>query len=90
MVRYARGSAPFTLIFVPPLETPAACHIRLAAATLKPCKNFVEYRIRLSLPYILRNAPLLGATGEKARRLPKRFLRELSMVRGRRSLEEPA
>jgi hypothetical protein len=66
-------SGPFTRIFEPPMETPAACHVRVGAATLKPCENVAEYRIRLFLPYILRSTPLLGATREKARRMPKRF-----------------
>src|ERR1700739_1588158 len=65
---------PVTRIFVLPLETPAPCRVRLAATTLKPCENFAEYRIRLFLPYLLRSAPLLGATGQRARRIPKRFL----------------
>jgi len=68
---------PVTRIFVPPLETPAPCRVRLAATTLKPCENFAVYRIRLFLPYILRSTPLLGATGEKARRMPKRFYEKL-------------
>ena len=71
---------PVTRIFVPPLETPAPCRVRLAATTLRPCENFAEYRIRLFLPYILRSTPLLGATGERARRIPKRFLREATDV----------
>lgn len=36
---------PVTLIYVPPLETPAAYRVRLAATTLKPCEKFAEYRI---------------------------------------------
>lgn len=66
--RYAvamRFPRPVTRIFGPPLETPAACHVRLAATTLKRYEDFVEYRIRLSLPYILRSTPLPGATREK-------------------------
>ena len=74
--------APVTRIVVAPLGTPAACRVRLATTTLKPWENVAEYRIRLSLPYILRNTPLLGTTGEKARRIPKRFLRETPDVRG--------
>lgn len=71
---------PVTRIVVPPLETPAPCRVRLAATALKPCENFQEDRIRLFLPYILRSTPLLGATGERARQIPKRFLREATDV----------
>jgi hypothetical protein len=37
----------------------------LAATTLRPFENFAEYRIRLSLPYILQKYPSAGATIEK-------------------------
>jgi hypothetical protein len=56
---------PVTRIFLPPLKTPAACRVRLAATTLKLGETFAEYKIRLSLPYILRIAPLLGCNREK-------------------------
>jgi hypothetical protein len=57
-----------------------AMGFRLAPNTLKPCENLAEYRIRLFLPHILRRTPLLVATGETARRIPKRFLREATDV----------
>src|SRR5258708_6596522 len=65
--RYAvamRFPRPVTRTFVPPLETPATCHVRLAATTSKPWKNFAEYRTRLSSPYILRST-LCPPTPEK-------------------------
>ena len=62
---------PVMRIFVSDLETPGACLVRLAATTLKPCENLVEYRIQLSLPYILRSTTVLDTTREKARRMPK-------------------
>jgi hypothetical protein len=75
-------------IFVPALETPGACRVRLAATLLKPCENPVEYRIRLSSPYILRSTPLFGTTREKARRMPKPSWQKLPMSCGRESVEE--
>ena len=86
--RYAvamRFPRPVTRTFLPPLETPAACRVRLAATSLKPCENFAEYRIRLFLPYILRSTPLLGANGERARRMPKRLYEKLPLQCGRMS-----
>jgi hypothetical protein len=74
-VQYAvamRFPRPVTRIFVPPLETPAACHVHLAATTLKTCETLAEYRIRRFLPYILLNTPQL-ANWRKARRMPKRL-----------------
>jgi hypothetical protein len=71
---------PVTRIFVPPLETPAACHVRLAATTLKPYENFVEYRIRLSLPYILRSTPLLAQQAKKHAACQSDFIREAADV----------
>jgi hypothetical protein len=53
---------PVMRTLVLPLETPAACRVRLAATTLQLCEILAERRIRLSLPY-LRRALLLGATG---------------------------
>jgi RNA polymerase sigma-70 factor, ECF subfamily len=83
--RYAvatRFPRPVTRIFVPPLEIPAACRVRLAVTNLQLCENFAEHRIRLFLPYILRSTALLGTTREEARHPPKRFFPEAAMSYG--------
>jgi hypothetical protein len=54
-----RVSEPVTPIFVPPVEMPAPCHVRLGETTLKPCESFAVCRSRLSLPYVLRSTSLL-------------------------------
>jgi hypothetical protein len=54
-----RVSEPVTPIFVPPVEMPAPCHVRLGETTLKPCESFALCRSRLSLPYVLRSTSLL-------------------------------
>ena len=54
-----RVSEPVTPIFVPPVEMPAPCHVRLGETTLKPCESFAVCRTRLSLPYVLRSTSLL-------------------------------
>src|SRR5882724_8937887 len=54
-----RVSEPVTPIFVPPVEMPAPCHVRLGETTLKPCESFAVCRTRLSLPYDLRRTSLL-------------------------------
>jgi len=50
-----RVSESLTPIFVPPVEMPAPCHVRLGGTTLKPCKSSAVCRTRLSLPYLLRS-----------------------------------
>jgi hypothetical protein len=79
---------PVTQTSAPPLETPAPCHVRLAATTLKPCENFAKYRIRLSFPYILRSTPLPGCLAQQEKSTPhaKGFCEELPSVR---TLEKP-
>src|SRR5882724_10669804 len=52
-------SASVTPIFVPPVEMPAPCHVRLVATTLKPCESFAVCKTRLSLPYVLRSTSSL-------------------------------
>ena len=52
-------SEPVTPIFVPPVEMPAPCRVRLEKTTLKPCESFAACRTRLSLPYVLRSTSLL-------------------------------
>src|ERR1700688_2493704 len=54
-----RVSEPVTPIFVPPVEMPAPCHVRLGGTTLKPCESVAVCRTRLSLPYVLRSTSLL-------------------------------
>ena len=54
-----RVSGAVTPIFVPPVEMPAPCHVRLGATTLKHCESFAVCRTRLSLPYVLRSTSLL-------------------------------
>src|SRR5713101_6277712 len=54
-----RVSEAVTPIFVPPVEMPAPCHVRLGETTLKPCEGFAVCRTRLSLPYVLRSTSLL-------------------------------
>src|ERR1700675_3539237 len=54
-----RVSGAVTPIFVPPVEMPAPCHVRLGATTLKHCESFAVCRARLSLPYVLRSTSLL-------------------------------
>jgi predicted dehydrogenase len=54
-----RVSEPVKPIFVPPVEMPAPCHVRLGETTLKPCESFAVCRTRLSLPYVLRSTSLL-------------------------------
>jgi hypothetical protein len=58
------GVSAVTRIFALPRETPATCHGGIVGAPLKLCKNFGEYRTRLSLPYFLRNIPSLRTNGE--------------------------
>ena len=77
---------PVTRIVVPPLETRAACRVRLAATTLQTCEIFAEYRIRLSLPYILRSTPLLGATEGKHAGFQSESYEKLLMSRWGKSL----
>jgi hypothetical protein len=48
-----RVSEPVTPIFVPPVEMPAPCHVRLGETTLKPSESVAVCRTRLSLPYVL-------------------------------------
>jgi hypothetical protein len=59
-----RVSEPVTPIFVPPVEMPAPCHVRLGKTTLKPCESFAVCRTRLSLPYVLRSTSLLRQHGK--------------------------
>ena len=54
-----RVSGAVTPIFVPPVEMPAPCHVRLGGTTLKFCESFAVCRTRLFLPYILRSTSLL-------------------------------
>ena len=80
-----RVSEQVTPIFVPPVEMPAPCHVRLGGPTLKLCESFAVCGTRLSLPYILRSTFVLPTGEEQAKYQSANTAIRLVLMRRRHS-----